>query len=94
MQAREVALRVGEAGLVQRPVMVPMASKKFVNTSVKTSTMGGEHADAIEAAEAIELADEAEVGKAEAARAAAGTVRLQPPGFSAPAGPTWKTPRR
>ena len=43
--------------------MEPMASKKFVKTSVKTSIVRRERADAAEGAEQIDLPDEAEVGQ-------------------------------
>ncbi len=37
LQPREVAVLVGQARLLARPVIVPMASKKLVNTRVNTS---------------------------------------------------------
>ena len=61
--------------------MVPIASKKFVNTSVKTSMRRGEHADALEASRSSTWPIERQVGQAHDGSGSAGTVSPQPPGL-------------
>jgi hypothetical protein len=63
LDAREVALLVGEVRLFARPVIVPIASKKFENSSVNTNMMSAT-TPTLPSRSRSHGADEAEVGDA------------------------------